>query len=283
MVKKYALMVLENGKTVDICFKKNKDDNLIDYVQALLNVSSPSEILQASSQNCTIYYTDGKQAGKTNKVASLLGSCTIQGSALVVENVESEDSKNADSKSAANSTNFLKSVKAQAASAMRTKQANGIPKKPKRAYDFFAKEHQQPQTRGESNKMSFMERNRLTRDAWNQLSEDEKTIFNDKAQADKLRYQTELTYYKKMNPDHPKRARNAYNFWVQTCKKQGLDVRANEWKTMSAEGRSKFVDMANDDAERYTNELKSYKLWCSDNNIDYENVSRKKRKLTSSA
>lgn len=164
------------------------------------------------------------------------------------------------------------------------------PKAPLSAYMCFAKA-----TRDEYKEAGHAGKEIMVQQgaAWKTMSDKEKKKYAKQAEADKERYEAEKANYKPdpefvellakyeaehvkvskrapRDPDAPKGARSAYMFYSKAkrdqIKAENPDAKASEisklvsagWKELSERKKSRYVEEAKADTERYNNEMSNY-------------------------
>lgn len=168
--------------------------------------------------------------------------------------------------------------------AARKKRAKkGAPKKARSAYLYFTMERR-PELQGQNSEMAFGELTRLVADEWKGLSDAGKKKFEKLAEADKKRYDEEMSGYtpptdeeldaelegsKKRKRSGPKRPRTAYVYFTidqrPNVQADNPDLKfgeitkllAEEWKGLSESDRGKYDEQASADKERYQRECEA--------------------------
>lgn len=114
---------------------------------------------------------------------------------------------------------------------------------------------------------------------WQNISETDKKLFQDMADKDKKRYESDLAngmvvaskkskkkVVKKMkDPNAPKKAKTAYICFLTEFRKTNtnkgsklISIGAAQWKEMSEQDKKKYVEMETKDKERFAAEFKKY-------------------------
>ena len=161
-----------------------------------------------------------------------------------------------------------------------------LPKRPKKPYDFFCKQyhaqHKKPAdfNSNETGQSWFSHINTASRQAWAKLDDETKKEFDQYAEDDKNRYQTELKEFKELNPSPPKKPSSAYNIYCKEKKigvnQQNLNV--TPWKSMEEEAKKKYTDAALLDMVRYQNELEMFKNHCEKHNKNFTELIKRSKK-----
>mmetsp|Transcript_18496 Transcript_18496/g.26118 ORF Transcript_18496/g.26118 Transcript_18496/m.26118 type:complete len:953 (+) Transcript_18496:319-3177(+) len=164
------------------------------------------------------------------------------------------------------------------------------PKRAKTAFMYFSTANR-ARLKEENPDASFGELGKLVGEAWKNLSEDDKEMYERKANSDKERYKTEMADYSadedfdndddsdkdtkssgkaKKDPNAPKGAKSAYILFLseqrEKIKAKNPDLNFAElskkvgatFKALSDEEREKWDQLAKQDKQRYLHEMKDY-------------------------
>ncbi|XP_043842858.1 transcription factor A, mitochondrial [Dromiciops gliroides] len=169
------------------------------------------------------------------------------------------------------------------------------PKKPLSSYLRFLMDHR-PILKGQNPDLKNTEIIKKLAEAWRELPESQKKIYEEATRADFKEYKEEVAKYKaQLSPDQkkvlkeerrlkrarkdiikkkreltifgkPKKPRSAYNIFISEHFKESrgissqemLKILNQEWKTMSLSRKQVYIQLAEDDKIRYTNEIKSW-------------------------
>jgi hypothetical protein len=155
------------------------------------------------------------------------------------------------------------------------------PKGAKNAFIFFCSDNRD-EVKEENPDMKMKDISKKLGEMWKEVDEELKTEYQEKAKQDKERYLIELEDYipkegyknpkdkkkSKVKSNSPKRARSAYIFF---CKDNREEVSSSGvkntdilkklgkmWKELDEKKKKKYVKMADQDKERYEEEMKLY-------------------------
>ncbi len=152
-----------------------------------------------------------------------------------------------------------------------TKKATGKPKRGRTSYIYFTMDIRK-QVEKENPKATFTEIPKIMADKWAVASPAIKKKYHDMAEKDKLRYQREMATYvpdetekkkkRVRDPDAPKKALSAYNYFVKNSMakhssgnaKDTISALGAEWKKMSEKERQPYVNLAQKDKVRFERE-----------------------------
>ena len=99
--------------------------------------------------------------------------------------------------------------------------------------------------------------------------------YEDLAREDVKRYEAEMKVFKSMHPSVPSGPSSAYHFFCRSCDTIGKS--RTDWKQMTDEEKAPFNEMRHHDMYvRYPEETKVYRDYCTVNNYDYSEMTRKK-------
>lgn len=135
------------------------------------------------------------------------------------------------------------------------KQRTSAPKKPKRAIDFF-QSHFHTENKGSA--QPFYEISKAAREKWKTMSDQEKQHYQDLAQKEVERYESQMIEWKKNFRTPPKKAKPTYSLYLQDIKRKGG---VPQWKKLSEEDKEVYRKEALKEKERYANEMTSYNNW----------------------
>lgn len=171
------------------------------------------------------------------------------------------------------------------------------PKGAKNAFIFFCADNRD-EIKEENPSLSIKEISKKLGEMWKEVDSELKVEYQEKAKQDKERFERELEDYvpkegfknpkdkKKSKPksNSPKRARSAYIFFCQDKREsvassglKNTDVLkklGEMWKDLDDKKKKKYVKMAEQDKERYDEEMKNYNPPSSEKN---ENEKKKKK------
>jgi hypothetical protein len=140
------------------------------------------------------------------------------------------------------------------------------PKRAKTAFMYFQADIR-PKIRAQHPDASFKELGQLVADAWREATDEDKQPFVEMAGEDKARYQSE----KDAVPKKPKKALTAFMCFSKIKRAEikaqnpeaGFGLIAQKvgevWKSLSEEEKVEFQKEADQDKQRYVNELAQYK------------------------
>lgn len=153
------------------------------------------------------------------------------------------------------------------------------PKKPKRAFDYFAKEFQtsrRAELKAQNIVPVFQEITMQARSAWAAMSDEDKVKYETEAEKDRQRYETEKEAWKKANPPPPKHPRNAFNMF---CVANPKSERPS-WKSLTKEEKAPYLIQAEEDKNvRYPREMEIFRKHCEETGKDFHALTdRKPRK-----
>eukprot|EP00522_Entomoneis_paludosa_P008598 CAMPEP_0172442372 /NCGR_PEP_ID=MMETSP1065-20121228/2822_1 /TAXON_ID=265537 /ORGANISM="Amphiprora paludosa, Strain CCMP125" /LENGTH=905 /DNA_ID=CAMNT_0013192211 /DNA_START=91 /DNA_END=2808 /DNA_ORIENTATION=- len=162
------------------------------------------------------------------------------------------------------------------------------PKKAQTAYILYASKMRST-VKEDNPDASFGELTKIVSERFKALSDEERKKWDDRADADKQRYKTEMASYDppddsdddsdgdakpkkkaKKDPNAPKRGKSAYMFFADanrdSIKANNADASFGElgklmgaaWKNAGSEEKAKFTAMAEKDKTRYQSEMKDY-------------------------
>jgi hypothetical protein len=163
------------------------------------------------------------------------------------------------------------------------------PKKPMTSYMLYM-QAQRAAVVAANPSLKFGDVSKKISEDWKVLPEDQKKIYEDKAAAEKARYDGQMKSYvppddagdddsdekrpkkkAKKDPNAPKRGQNAYMFFVndlrEKMKNENTPMKApdlaklagEKWRTMTSEDKKPFEDKAAADKERADRETAAYK------------------------
>ena len=116
------------------------------------------------------------------------------------------------------------------------------------------------------------------REAWKNMSAEEKAPYLAQAAEDKVRYEREHADFKKKNPPRPKNPRTAYNLFCQDHPDKKAD-----WKTQTEDQKAHYEAKAVQDKVRYEADLDVFRAHCEETGKDFAAlISRKKKKRSES-
>jgi len=164
----------------------------------------------------------------------------------------------------------------------RRKKRKGAPKNPLSAYTYFIMDVRKD-VAAKNPKMSFREVAIAVGKMWHALREEQRKIYNQKAEQDKARYENEMMNWthmlnaeaaeaamenksKKRKKNGPKNPLSAYTYFV--IEKRPIVSSSNPklsfgevathvgqmWRALESEGRAKYEQLAREDKERYDRE-----------------------------
>ena len=84
---------------------------------------------------------------------------------------------------------------------------------------------------------------------WSEMNNEQKQTYEDQRDVDLVRFQNEVQIYESKYPTPPKKHRTAYHMY---CKHKPSNEK--EWKEMSTEEKSRYVDLSLKDKNRYETE-----------------------------
>jgi hypothetical protein len=153
------------------------------------------------------------------------------------------------------------------------------PKLHKRGNHFFAKDFNA--SRGQELKAQGLERkfgevNKECREAWNNMTAEQKQPYMALEAADRKRYEEEKAIFDKKNPEAPKKARNAYTMFSSVTPKTD---RAG-WNDMTEEQKQPFQVLAEQDKVRYEQEITVFKAHCTETGKDFDALTAPKPSKT---
>lgn len=109
----------------------------------------------------------------------------------------------------------------------------------------------------------FKYANAKSREAWAAMTDEQKRPYYEREEKDKQRFEEEQSRLRERFPRPPINRRNSYNFFLKSHK-------ADEWESFTEEQKRPFVEMANQDKERYEKDLKEFIQKCEKNGLDHE-------------
>lgn len=147
------------------------------------------------------------------------------------------------------------------------------PKRSLSAYMYFSTE-MRPIVKEESPSASFQDIGKILGQRWNSLSAEEKLPFEQKAQADKARYEQEMEGYNRMVSANapPKRFMSAYMFFANSNREQVKmqspeatfadvgKILGEKWKSLTPEEKAPYENMAQSDKSRYESQMEEFRL-----------------------
>lgn len=164
------------------------------------------------------------------------------------------------------------------------KEKKQLPKGPTRCrtpYAFFMINNHKELT---TENMTFKERTQKMASAWKALSEEDRKPYVEQSKGDKKRYEEALDAFLEENPEvtkankrkrkreegEPKRAKTAYIFYTidnrTKVQSENPDMKTTEimselgkqWKSLDDSKKSKYVEMAKNDSDRYKQEKEAW-------------------------
>ncbi len=161
------------------------------------------------------------------------------------------------------------------------------PKKPLTAFFIFLSD-KRGEIKAENPELSVAQISKVVSERWKLLSDDEKAIYDEKANNDKIRYETEMANYvpsteietessktkkikKIKDKDAPKGVKTAYMFYASdnraSVKESNPDMKGPaiskqlglNWKSESDEIKNKYKQLEEEDKIRFNNEISEYK------------------------
>lgn len=142
------------------------------------------------------------------------------------------------------------------------------PKRPQSAYFFFAQEMRST-LKEKFPTDSLMEISKRMGEAWHALSDDAKRPFQTKAAAAKEIYTRQMTEWRAKQPPKVKKPSTAYNFFMKDrraeilaadpslTQSQAMVEVGRAWKSADDSTKSKYVQLAAADKERYKREMET--------------------------
>jgi hypothetical protein len=155
------------------------------------------------------------------------------------------------------------------------------PKKPKRAFDYFAKEFQtsrRAELKAQGIPPVFQEITMQARSAWAAMADEAKQDYEIEADKDRHRYEAEKEAWRTANPPPPKRPRNPFNMF---CVANPKSERPS-WTALSEEQKAPYIAQALEDKTvRYPCEMEIFRKHCEETGKDFHALTaRKPRKST---
>jgi hypothetical protein len=281
MTKHQAVLFSTDTNFTVLTMIVNKNDTL----QATIDRIMGFETISKDTKLGIMHYNEKTQAENNLAVAvqdlPLEGPITdrVKGPVLMVANGTTAFDKPV-------LKNIIGKCKSYLSERAKNSNKENVPKRPKKPYDFFCKQyhsqHKKPAdfNPNETGQSWFSRINTASREAWGQLNDEDKQEFDQYAEDDKKRYQTELKEFKELNPSPPKKPSSAYNIY---CKEYKIGVNQTNpdvvpWKSMEEESKKKYTDAALLDMTRYQNELEMFKTHCEKHNKNFNELIKRSKK-----
>lgn len=167
------------------------------------------------------------------------------------------------------------SAKKTSAKEVKVKKPDDYPKAALSPYIFFVNENRE-RAKAENPDAKHVEIFARLGEMWQKASEEEKEKYKQLSAQDKVRFEKEMEAYKagggavikkagaKVEKTGPKRARNAYMFFISEFREKNpgkvtevAKAGGAAWEKMTSEEKKRFEDLAAQDKERYKRELES--------------------------
>jgi len=275
-----------NTPPLEIGLKVSKN-NVTDVIQQLLGGSN----LNTSNCDLGVLYSVSDDVDKTRNVLAtqirtkfsrkMPQALTVtNGRCFLVGEGEKETLVSVDKDSVSTVMKLYEQLTGHAISG-RKKHVRVGPPRAKREYDYFAKVFQKSR-RAELSAQNivpvFADIAKEAREAWKNMSNEDKAPYLAQAAEDKVRFEREKAEFVKKNPPRPKNPRNAYNMYCRAFPDKETRV---DWKSLTTEQKASYENLAKEDKVRYEEELKVFASHCEETGKDFNAlVSRKKRKKT---
>jgi len=174
------------------------------------------------------------------------------------------------------------------------------PRGVKNAFIFFCADNRD-EVKEENPTIKIKDLSKKLGEMWKEVDEDLKVEYQEKARNDKSRYERELEDYipkegyknpkdkkkRKVKSDSPKRGRSSYIFFCKENREEvsGMGLKNTDilkklgemWKGLDDQDKKKYVKMAEDDKDRYEEEMKMY---IPEESSDNDNKKKSKKSVT---